>query len=77
MTFILLLDGCPDMNPTQTLGSPRLKAIMLAVLVGVLVRIGILAHNTYYQNIGMPYILVIPSAAVVGVGFLYYLLARQ
>jgi len=49
---------------------------MLAVLVGVLVRIGILVNNTYYQNIGMPYILVLPGAAVVGVGFLYYLLAR-
>jgi len=64
------------MNPTRTLGSPARKAIMLAVLVGVIVRIGILVNNTYYQNIGMPYILVLPGAAVVGVGFLYYLLAR-
>lgn len=56
----------------QVRRSRGIKAILYAIVAGILVRLGIFTNNFYYPDIGMPYTLGIPAVATILIGILVY-----
>ena len=64
------------MHPTYTARSSALRAVLVALLTGVFLRLAIFANNMYYPDIGIPYNLGVPALGTLFVGIVAYLVSR-
>lgn len=65
------------MHATSPDRSPVVRAVLVAVAAGVLLRLGIFANNVYYPDVGMPTVLAVPALGALVVGALTYVLGRN